>query len=230
VKFTNFWARTAGLIKGFRHLFHLSLGKTTAQMKQFSLILNGVLLVAVGYLYYLQFSAGSDDASDLPVISKSVAVSPGGIYFLNSDSLLDNYEYYKAKKVALEKKQERIRMELKAAGQKLEADVENYQRNAPGMTDAQRQQTEESLMQRQQQLVDQKDRLLTQLDEEQAQYSDSLFYRLTAFLKAYNKDKSIHYVLGYQRGGGILYANDSLDITEGVLKGLNKAWEKEQGK
>lgn len=196
-------------------------------MKNFSIILNGVLLLAVGYLYYLHFA--TDAEIETAPLSKALPVTPGGIYFLNSDSLLDNYEFYKAKKIALEKKQERIRAELKSAGQKLEADVENYQRSAPGMTDAQRQQMEESLMQRQQQLVDQKDRLLTQLDEEQAQYSDSLFYRLTTYLKSFNKGKSIHYVLGYQRGGGILYANDSLDITESVLNGLNKEWKKEQG-
>lgn len=194
-------------------------------MKQFSSVLNVVLIVAVAVLYYLHFSKSDTK----PIIATGAApVSPGGIYFINSDSLLANYGFYKDKKVELENRQDRIRAELKASSQKLEQDVQNYQQSAMGMTDEQRQKTEESLMMRQQKLVEQKDQLLNQLDEEQAKYSDSLFSRLTAYLKSINKDNGVRFVLGYQRGGGILFANDSLDITESVLEGLNKEWSEQK--
>lgn len=193
-------------------------------MKSLSWIIQGVLVIAVVVLYFLHFRSGDAATST----AAPVAIQPGGIYFVNSDSLLDNYEYYKSKKADLQKRQERIRGELKAAGDKLERDVRSYQENAGSMSGEQRQQIEESLMMRQQQLIQQKEELLSQLDEEQARYSDSLFLRLSAFLRTYNKDKGIHYVLGYQRGGGILYASDSLDITGTVLDGLNSEWKKEQ--
>lgn len=194
-------------------------------MKQLSLILNIVLFVAVTVLYFLYFS---NKKVESVLATPTAPVMPGGIYFINSDSLLENYGFYKDKKAELEIRQSRIRTELKAAGQKLEQDVQRYQQTAGGMTDEQRQRTEEELMMRQQKLVQQKDDLLNQLDDEQAAYSDSLFARLTAFLKSYNKDNGIRYVLGYQRGGGILFANDSLDITRSVLDGLNKEWRAEQ--
>ncbi|MFM9028518.1 MAG: OmpH family outer membrane protein [Bacteroidota bacterium] len=194
-------------------------------MKQFSFVLNLILFIAVAVLYYLHFSKGEA----APIISAGKApVAPGGIYFINSDTLLENYGFYKDKKAELESRQNRIRNELKSASQKLEQDVQNYQQAAPGMTDEQRQRTEESLMIRQQKLVEQKDQLLNQLDEEQAKYSDSLFTRLTAYLKSTNKDNGVRFVLGYQRGGGILFANDSLDITKSVLDGLNKEWKGEK--
>lgn len=194
-------------------------------MKQFNLILNLVLVVAVGILYYLHFSDTSNTTDN--ALMPMAPVVPGGIYFVNSDSLLDNYQYYKTKKDDLEKRQNRIRAELKSAGAKLESDVQQYQENAAALSPAQRQQMEESLMMRQQQLIQQKDKMLSQLDDEQAMYSDSLFIRLTAFLREFNKGKGVNYVLGYQRGGGILFANDSLDITRPVLNGLNKAWSEE---
>jgi outer membrane protein len=199
-------------------------------MKRILLAINLVLCMAVAYLYYLHFmEAKTNDSEDLTTILAKTPLTPGGIYFVNSDSLLDNYDFYKHKKLELEKRQERIKAELKLAGQKLQADVEKYQQSAPGMSADQRQQAEESLMARQQQLVQQKDELLSKLDEEQSQSSDSLFIRLTSFLKEFNKGKSVHFVLGYQRGGGILYANDSLDITRPVLQGLNKKWKAETG-
>jgi outer membrane protein len=195
-------------------------------MSRLSIALNLVLLVAVSVLYYFHFS--STPQVD-PAVAVSLPVEPGGIYFVNSDTLLDNYDFYKERKTELEARQERIRAELKSASQKLEADVQQYQQSAAGMTDEQRQKTEESLMMRQQQLVQKKEELLTRLDEEQAQYSDSLFKRLTSFLHDYNKGKGVRFILGYQRGGGILFANDSLDITRSVLEGLNAQW-KEQKK
>lgn len=205
-------------------------GRNFEIMKNLSLTLNVVLLIAVGVLYYLHFKDGSGqpEAESHVESMPPVQIAPGGIYFLNSDSLLDNYEYYKKKKAEIEKRQDRIRTELKSEGDRLERDVESYQQQAPGMMPDQRQKTEESLMMRQQQLMQKKDQLLSQLEEEQSRYSDSLFYRLSAFLKAYNKDKGVHYVLGYQRGGGILYANDSLNITRAVIEGLNKEFKEEE--
>ena len=197
-------------------------------MNKLSVALNAVLLIAVSYLYYLHFSEEKNEgAESITALIQKTPLAPGGIYFVNSDSLLDNYEFYKSKKAELEKRQEKIKADLKSTGQQLQRDVEKYQQAASGMTGEQRQQIEEGLMARQQQLVQQKEELLSQLDEEQAKYSDSLFIRLTSFLKSFNKDKGVHFVLGYQRGGGILFANDSLDITRPVIEGLNKQWRKE---
>jgi outer membrane protein len=51
---------------------------------------------------------------------------------------------------------------------------------------------------------------------------DSVHDRLVRVLKDLNKANNYYYVLGYQRGNGILFANDSLDITKQVLQELNK--------
>jgi outer membrane protein len=51
---------------------------------------------------------------------------------------------------------------------------------------------------------------------------DSVHSRLVAVLKDLNKSNNYFYVMGYQRGNGILFANDSLDITKQVLEELNK--------
>lgn len=197
-------------------------------MNRLLLYINVVLVFAVGYLYYLHFEVETEPVETVD-LTAALSKTDARILYINSDSLLDNYEYYKAKKADLEKRQEQIRLQLKSTGDKLQQDVEAYQQRAESLTPSQRQQMEESLMMRQQQLVQQKERLLGQLDEEQGRYSDSLYYRLSAFLKEFNKGKNVQFVLGFQHGGGILYANDSLDITGPVLKGLNNRWVREQG-
>ncbi|MBL7949835.1 MAG: OmpH family outer membrane protein, partial [Bacteroidia bacterium] len=102
------------------------------------------------------------------------------------------------------------------------------QQQAVGMTDQERQKKEEELMMKQQSLMDRREKLLAQLDDEQAKSTEELFNRLTAFLRTYISDKNVNFVLGYQKGGGILFANDSLDITQQVVDGLNKAYAAEK--
>jgi len=199
-------------------------------MNKINLLIQSVLIIAVAILYYLHFNrkapsenSGIATSEMQPAIYSSGSGS--GIVFINSDSLLDNYVYFKDQKVEFESKQKKIRSELESESNKLQRDVESYQQRSVGMTDMQRQIEEEQLMMRQQKLMQRKDELLEKLDDEQARSSEELFTRLSDYLRRYNKDKNYHFILGYQKGGGILFANDSLDITAPVLQGLNKEYE-----
>ena len=199
-------------------------------MKQFSLVLNIVLAVAVAYLYYLHFSSKGEDATEevKPLSVPAASQSSGGILFVNSDTLLDQYNYFTEKRNQLDARQEKIRSELSAEKERLDASIELYQQQAVGMTDLERQKKEEELMMKQQSLMDRREKLLAQLDDEQAKSTEELFNRLTAFLRNYISDKNVNFVLGYQKGGGILFANDSLDITQQVVDGLNTAYAAEK--
>jgi outer membrane protein len=199
-------------------------------MKQFSLLLNGILLLAVAYLYYLHFSAARTTAVEevKPIAVPATAAMSGGILYVNSDSLLDQYRYFTEKRNQLDARQEKIRSELASEKERLDAAIQQYQQQAVGMTDMERQKKEEELMMKQQSLMGRREKLLAQLDDEQAKSTEELFNRLTAFLRTYIRDKQINYVLGYQKGGGILFANDSLDITRQVVDGLNKEYAAEK--
>lgn len=192
-------------------------------MKNLSIILNIVLLVAVCYLYYLHFSSGKTEVESSSTTLPPLPVSAGGIVFVNSDSLIDQYDYFKTQRKQLEESQARIKNELKTQGEKLQREIEEYQEQAPGMTDFQRQQKEEQLALKQQQFIQKRDEAMEKLDEQTTKSSEELYDRLGSYLKEFNKDKNYQFILGYQRGGGILYANDSLNITKQVIDGLNRS-------
>lgn len=189
-------------------------------MKNLSIILNLVLLVAVGYLYYLHHRDCSAPVSSGTVITGS-GMPANAIVFINSDSLLEGYDYFNDLKDHLEQKSDSIDRVLRSRAEQLEKDVMKYQDRAPGLSPQQRAEEEEKLMTRQQGLMEYKNLMLDQLSEEESVMNDSLHSNLTRFLRDYNKDRNYLYILGYQRGSGILLANDSLDITPEVLKGLN---------
>jgi len=187
-------------------------------MKNVSILLNLVLLVAVAALYYLHFKTSAKE--EMPA---SPTVPRGAnIVFVNTDSLLDGYNYFKNKKEEFEKKNEQLKSDLTAEGERLQNEAAQYQEQAKNMTQEERAKKEEELMSRQQKLMKRKDALLGALEDQQAKFHDTLYTKLYDFLKKNNKNRNYAFVLGYSKGGGILFANDSLDITKQLVEGLNK--------
>ena len=191
-------------------------------MKNISLALNIVLAIAVAVLYYLHFKGGSCCKNE-----ESAVIMPKGgssaIAFINTDTLLNHYEYYKQLKSSMEEKARRSESEMQGKMTALQAEAQVYQQKGASMTMEQRAATEEGLMKKQQQLMQRKEELGQQLAEEEQKLVKDLYEKLTGFLKKANADKGFQYVLS--KNGPILLANDSLDITKQVIEGLNKDFE-----
>ncbi len=191
-------------------------------MKNLSLLLNLVLVVAVAFLFYKVYSQPEQILSS----SETKRTQPQDpmsdrIVFVNSDSLLDNYEYFNELKSQMESKRDSIDRLLQSKASSLEKEIMEYQQKAPGMTDAARMKTEEGLMKKQESAISLKDKLLDYLQNEETRMNDSIHSNLTNYLKELNKERNYLFILGYQRGSGILLANDSLDITQEVIVGIN---------
>jgi len=187
-------------------------------MKNLSLILNAVLLIAVAFLYYKVYAA-KNNSSPAPI---AVPVGASSIVYVNSDSLLDNYPFFTELKNSLEKKQDSIENILKGRGRLLENDIKSYQEKGATMTDQERQVTEEGLGKRQEELMSYKEDMTNEMAKAEENLNDTLHNNLINALRKYNRDRNYHFILGYQKGSGILLASDSLDITKQIIDELNK--------
>ena len=187
------------------------------------MILNVVLIILVGILYYFHFKS-AHNSDGFPATAGS-----SDIVFVNSDTLLENYEYIKDARKDLEAEQAKAENDFQQKGKKLQADIDEYQKNATKLTADQCAATEKVLQQQQQDLMQYKDALSQSLAEKEAAVNEKLFAAIRTYMKKLQGPKPYAFVLGYAKGGGILYANDSLDITKRVLEGLNKEY-KEKGK
>ena len=198
-------------------------------MRNLTMVLNVILIIAVAALYYLHFKENKTIISPVEKQNQSFIPLPStGIVYVNSDSLLDQYAFYKNERSKFEASQNRIKNELKTQGEILQGEVDLYQKQAIGMTDMERAKKEEQFNIKQQQIMQRKEELLNKLDEEQGKSSEELYLRLNQFLKKFNKSRNYNFVLGFQKGGGILFANDSLNITRDVVDGLNKEYLEEK--
>ena len=192
-------------------------------MKQLSVILNFILLIAVAVLYYFHFKGNQNSGGTASVSGNA------SIVFVNSDSLTENYELYKQKRVELLGQQERIKETLKGEEEKLQSQAEEYQKKAPAMSKVDRDATEKKLGQLQQQLYQERDQMTSELENQKDKINEEVYTHLTNYIKDYLKRKGRNYnfVLGYQKGGGIIFAKDSLDITREIIDGLNEEFKKD---
>lgn len=159
----------------------------------------------------------------------SVDANKDKIVFVDSDSLLNQYEYFKVLKTKMEAKGKAADADLKAKGQAFQRDMQQYQSQANSMTAEQRAATEERLGRKQQELQAYQQNAGSAFQNEQAKEQEALYNKVADFLKTYAKEKGYKMVLKYQKGmGDILFADESLDVTSEVIKGLNEAYTKEK--
>jgi outer membrane protein len=196
-------------------------------MKNLSLILNAVLLVAVGVLFYLHFS-GNSKASGDSALSPSTVPSDIKIAYINSDSVLEKYEYLKANRVQLEQKTKKIEQEYRNRAQGLQNEITAYQRNVSSMTLGQVKAVEEDLGKKQQNLQMYQQSISQQLMEEEAKLNRELYDRVTKYLQKYARDKNLHVVLKYDLSSDVLFAGEALDISADVIQGLNDEYKQEK--
>ena len=192
-------------------------------MKNLSLILNAILLVAVGVLYYLHFSAGKSTG---PVES---AVTPGDmkIAYINADTVLKYYEYLKSTKVKLEEKTKKMDADYRNRAMGLQNEIAAYQRNVSNMTLGQVKAVEEDLGKKQQNLQMYQQSLGQQLMEEESKIQKELYDRITVFLKKYGNEKGLQIVLKFDQTSDLLFAGNPLDISQDVITGLNAEYKLE---
>ena len=197
-------------------------------MKYLSYIINGVLAIAVAVLYYLHFSskpAATAEVSPTSTAVQPAVVVPSNIVYVNSDSLLEKYEYFQKIKNDLEARKQRVETQLQQKARALEQEYMGVQQRLQTMSREEVAQAEQSLMAKQQEIMKSKDDQLKRLLEEEEKLNKRLFDNIYTYLKDYCKNTNYKFVLGYTRGsGGILYAKDSLDITPDVVQGLNKLY------
>jgi outer membrane protein len=194
-------------------------------MKNLNLILNGVLLIAVAVLFYLNRASGAPKAASAAGITGDVKIA-----YITSDSVLKHYDYLKDEQKKFDDKGKDIENDLKKRAQGLQSEIESYQRNVNSMTIGQAKAVEEDLGKKQQNFEMYRERVTQEVLADQDKLNKALYDKVTAFLKDYCSEKGYHIVLKFNSSSDLLYANQALDISKDVIAGLNEAYRKESGK
>ena len=188
-------------------------------MKNLSLILNGILIIAVAFLYYDEFA--DSDVEDEVSSKNELPLENLNIAYVNSDTLLTNYNYYEEVSNRLDEKRLQLQQEYTRRAEGLQKQIEDYQRTMTNLTIAQARAVEEDLGRKRQNLLQYQETISQDLMREEAAITQELYEKVSSFLKTYGDSNNLQVVLTYSAGSGLLYANDALNITDQVISGLN---------
>ena len=187
--------------------------------------MNAVLFIAVVVLYFLHFSSNSKteeakEESDAAVFDSSKLK----IAYVNSDSLISNFDFFKEKSKELEEERKKSESDLESRARGIEKQVSDFQRTRGNMTINQARAIEEDLYKKQQNLLQYRENLAQNLMKRESEINNELYDKISSYLKTYGSQHQMEIVLSYTRNSGVLYANDSLDITQVVITGLNESY------
>lgn len=191
-------------------------------MKNILLVTNIILLILVGYLYYLQF--GSDKAkSGKQVISAATGNlhQNARVAYIDLDSLQNNYSYYKKVKEDFERKQTSANNEIAALQKKYQNRAMQLQQKAATMNQKEQEAAMEEINKMQQDMQARKQSIDNELYNYNSKMKEDILNRIQNFLKEYNKDGKYSYIFSYEPGF-MFYKDSTLNITPDVIVGLNK--------
>jgi outer membrane protein len=197
-------------------------------MKQFSFVLNILLVAAVGVLYFLHFSTGKKAAvAENATTGYKQKDSCGDripiVAYVELDSLNNNVTFIKQRKKELESEQKIIAQEYENAYRGLTAERDEFLKKGNAITQQEAETFQARLGQKQQEIETAKQTKAQRLAEKGAKIMDDMQSKVRSFMKEYNKTKNYSYILATGTGLDYLFFKDStLNITSDVIKGLNE--------
>ncbi|MBR1774372.1 MAG: OmpH family outer membrane protein [Bacteroidales bacterium] len=147
------------------------------------------------------------------------------IAYINTDTIMAQYEYAVEMQKDLQAKQSQIENSLKNQYTQLQKEEQEYLKNGGmNMTRTQQEAKEKEFQKREQQLSQAMQQQPAQFQQEVAQQNEKLLNAVLAFVKDYNsKHDKYNIILSMSKyNGPALYIDEGMDITDEIVKGLNE--------
>lgn len=153
------------------------------------------------------------------------------IAYVDLDSIQEKYQYYKEKMVEFDKKKEDADRQLNSAFQKIEEERVNFAKKGQAITQAEYENFQRSYQLKMQNLEEQKRNMENSISIDGVKMLEELKNKINNFLADYNKEKGYSYIFSTSNSLNVLFYKDSAyNITNEVVDGLNKAYNKSTSK
>ncbi len=199
--------------------------KTCSHKCRCGMIMNIVLLIGLIVLYVLFFinkSKQKDTVNHVPVAIKGNM----SIAYINTDTIMEKYDFAKDMKKELEDYQTKLENDYKFKMTSFQAEYENYIKTGASLKLSEQKKREEELKEKNNSLMALKEKMSEDLFKKNQAINNRLLDTIFSYIHRFNEKPKYTYILKKSIEHNILYANDSLEITKDVLKGLNMEYKK----
>lgn len=160
-----------------------------------------------------------NESTEAPTFNQGLKIA-----YVDVDSLLSAYLFYQDLAEQMLKKEENSRLLLTEEAEKLQKDVEDFNRKLQNNVYSSQERVDQEqnrLLKKQQEFEELEAKLSNELMIESNKNAEKVSQAVNAFLKEYNKEKGFNLILSKAT---IMLADESMDITAEVIAGLNEGY------
>jgi outer membrane protein len=196
-------------------------------MKNFTIGLNIVLVIAVAVLFYLHFSSSSATTAVTGSNSKPVPSGAFKIAYFETDSIQTQFEYFKEIDAELQTKNQANAKVLGDMKSIFTNKYQELQKVGSTLSQAEVAAKQQELMGMEKTFQGKEKMMNDEMQDETFRKMQDLKKKIEEYLKDYNKDKGYAYILS--SSADLMYLKDSsYNITRDVVKGLNALYKKKK--
>jgi outer membrane protein len=194
------------------------------------LVLNIVLLGAVGVLFYLYFDKKDKGITNEVSQGKNDIGLSGGslrVAYFDMDSIESNFTLFKSMQAEVNKKEDSINTILNSARMNLQSKYKKFQEQQATMTPQQQEQAGMELNQMDMAIKNNEASLNQSYQSYFMNKQKEVIALIKNYCKEYNKDKKYSYIIANEPG--LFYFTDTAcNITTDLLRGLNAYYSKQK--
>lgn len=146
------------------------------------------------------------------------------IAYVQSDRLVNEYMGMKESRNLFQGKADIWQANIDTLQSDFTRALETYQNEFDGLTQKERKEREESLYRQEKKLVEYKQVMEQQAKEEDLEMTQGVLNQINSFVETYGDENGYDIILGTTYSGNLLYGRGMLDITDELLKALNKSY------
>lgn len=144
--------------------------------------------------------------------------------YVDTAKLMTDYKGMADVKKTIESKAKEWQATVDTLSLELQNDIKKYEKESGQMTEREKKATEELLGHKQQQFMQYKDASKNKVIEEEQKITNDALVKINSIINEFGKAKNYTIILGTTTGN-IVYANQTINITDEVLEVLNKQYE-----
>ncbi|WP_281228723.1 OmpH family outer membrane protein [Flavobacterium aquiphilum] len=157
----------------------------------------------------------------LSVLAIYYAKSSSQLVYVDVNKLITGYEKTKVAKAEFDKKANLMRSNVDSLVANWQKELKNYEKERTTFSPKELKLKQELLTNKQQQINGYQEAIQKKIQEEDKRVTQTVINDINDYIKEYGKDHNYKIIFGASGGGNIMYADESTDLTEEVLKGLN---------
>ena len=196
-------------------------------MKNTSLVLSIIALIAAVVFGILSLTKDGK-TQEVPAEGEAteVAACKGDIVYIDLDRILLEYDMANDLRSVVETKVQNIQAEVNRKGKKLESDIKAFQEKLDKglMVRSVAEVQGQKLQQQEAEFNNYAAQKQAEIQEEQVVMMNQLADAIKTFLDKYNEEKQYAMIITNNGGAPVITADQTLNITEDVLAGLNEEY------